>query len=221
MPTCSNGLTFNKAWVGYALNYNTLDDQHHPTQGLIATLNQQYVGWDYNYLKTEAKARYFVPIFPDGGVVGSVKLQGGIINDFGGNLNPVEAFGYGAGLVRGFGAKMMGPMYTGSDAVSEPLGFTGYAGASVEAQFPIPMLPETYGLSGAVWADAAYISGQSTSLTADPGSVDQPFKSSVGASVIWNSPFGPLRGDFALPLTYSANEKAHLQYFAFTINQLL
>jgi outer membrane protein insertion porin family len=43
----------------------------------------------------------------------------------------------------------------------------------------------------------------------------------VGASIIWDSPFGPLRGDFALPLTYSANEQAHLQYFAFTINSLL
>jgi len=121
----------------------------------------------------------------------------------------------------GFAPGMMGPTYTGSDTVSESLGFTGYAAASLEAQFPIPMLPETYGLSGAVWADAAYISGQSTPLAADPGSFEQPFKSSVGASIIWDSPFGPLRGDFALPLTYSDNEKAHLQYFAFTINQLL
>jgi outer membrane protein insertion porin family len=218
---CANGLTFNKAWVGYSLNYDTLDDQQHPTQGVIASLNQQYVGWNYNYLKTEAKARLFVPILPDAGVVGSLKLQGGIINDFGGNLNPIEAFGYGSTIVRGFAPGMMGPTYTGSDSVAESLGFTGYASASLEAQFPIPMLPETYGLSGAVWADAAYISGNSTSLSPDTGSFEQAFKSSVGASIIWDSPFGPLRGDFALPLTYSANEQAHLQYFAFTINQLL
>jgi outer membrane protein insertion porin family len=220
-PTCSNGLTFNKAWVGYGFNYNTLDDQQHPTQGVIANLNQRYVGWDYNYLKTEAKARIFMPIFPDAGVVGSLKVQGGIINDFGGNLNPIEAFGYGSTLVRGFAPGMMGPTYTGADTTAESLGYTGYAGASLEAQFPIPMLPETYGLRGAIWADAAYISGQSTSLPADTGSFEQPLKSSVGASIIWDSPFGPLRGDFALPLTYSANEQAHLQYFAFTINSLL
>jgi len=220
-PSGADGMTFNKAWVGYGLSYNTLDDQQHPTQGVIANFNQRYVGWNYNYLKTEAKARLFMPILPDAGIVGSLKLQGGIINDFGGSLNPIEAFGYGSSIVRGFAPGMMGPTYTGSDTVSESLGFTGYAAASLEAQFPIPMLPETYGLSGAVWADAAYISGQSTPLAADPGSFEQPFKSSVGASIIWDSPFGPLRGDFALPLTYSDNEKAHLQYFAFTINQLL
>jgi len=218
---CANGLTFNKAFVGYGLNYNTLDDQQRPTQGVIASLNQQYVGWGYNYLKTEGKARLFMPIMPDAGIVGSLKLQGGIINDFGGNLNPIEAFGYGSSIVRGFAPGMMGPTYTALGGPSESLGFTGYAAASAEARFPIPMLPETYGLSGAIWADAAYISGQSTSLAADPGSFEQPFKSSVGASIIWDSPFGPLRGDFALPLTYSDNEKAHLQYFAFTINQLL
>ena len=54
---------FNKAWVGYNLTYNGLDDQKHPTEGLYATLTQQYVGWDYNFLKTEAKARYFMPIY--------------------------------------------------------------------------------------------------------------------------------------------------------------
>ena len=57
----ANGDVFNKAWVGYTLTYNTLDDKKHPTEGLYATLTQQYVGWDYNFLKTEAKARYFMP----------------------------------------------------------------------------------------------------------------------------------------------------------------
>ncbi len=218
----NDGDTFNKAWLGYTLNYNTLDDQQHPHSGAIATLNQQYVGWDYNFLKTDAKARIFMPIFPDGGVVGSVKVQGGIINDFSGNgVNPIEAYTLGNTLVRGFSPKLMGPMYNGPDGF-EPLGFTAYAAGSVEADFPIPMLPETYGLTGAIWADAAYISGQgSPSFSADPTSTNQPFKSSVGASIIWDSPFGPLRGDFALPTTYSDFEKQHLQYFSLTLNSLL
>ena len=216
----TNGQTFNKAWVGYGLQMNTLDDQKHPTQGLIASINGQYVGWGYNYLKTEAKARYYMPIFPDAGIIGSVKVQGGMINDFGGNVNPLEAFTYGNTLVRGFSPRMMGPMATASGGALEPLGYTAYAGASVEADFPIPMLPETYGLTGAVWADAAYISGQgSVGIPAVAGSTNQPFKSSVGASVIWDSPFGPLRGDFSLPLTYSSTDTP--QYFAVTLNNLL
>jgi len=212
---------FNKAWIGTGININTLDDQKHPTRGMIAQLTTQYVGWDYNYLKSEAKARWYTSILPDGGIVGSVKVQGGVINNFSGTaINPLEDFTYGNTLVRGFAPKMMGPMYS-SGGTTEPLGYTAYAGGSLEADFPIPMLPETYGLTGAVWADAAYVSGSGTSQTPDAGSVDQNLKSSIGASIIWDSPFGPLRGDFAYPLTYSSEEKAHLQYFALTLNNPL
>jgi outer membrane protein insertion porin family len=196
---------FNKAWVGYTLNYNGVDDVRHPTEGLTAQLTQQYIGWNYNFIKTEAKARYFMPILPDAGVVGSVKVQGGIINDLsGGGVSPLETFMYGQTLVRGFSPRMTGPMHSG-----EPLGYTAYAGASAEMTFPIPMLPETYGLSGAVWADAAFVTGAGAGATVDATSVDQPLKSSVGGSIIWDSPFGPLRGDMAFVLTQSTDDQVN------------
>ena len=99
------------------------------------------------------------------------------------------------------------------------MGYTAYAGASVEAEFPIPMLPETYGLHGAVWADAAVIGGQGSSLAVDPNSVDQPLKSAVGASIIWDSPFGPLRGDVAYVITKATADKT--QMFSLTLQTLL
>ncbi len=205
----------DKAWIGYSLTFNNLDDQKHPTEGLYATLTQQYVGWNYNFLKTEAKARYFMPIFPDAGLVGSVKGQAGIINAFGASgLNPVEAFNYGNTLVRGFQPSNMGPRIG-----TQPVGYTAYAGGSVEATFPIPMLPETYGLSGSVWADAAVVGGQGASGALDPTSINQPLKSSVGASIIWDSPFGPLRGDFAYVLSKATDDKT--QMFALTLQTLL
>ncbi|MBI4920202.1 MAG: outer membrane protein assembly factor BamA [Devosia nanyangense] len=201
-----DGDVFNKAWIGYTLAYNTLDDQKHPTEGLTASLTQQYVGYDYNFLKTEAKARYFMPLNSDMGLIGSIKVQGGIINDFSGaGVNPLETFTYGSQLVRGFTPRQMGPQHTGVDGI-EPLGFTAYAGASAEMTFPIPMLPETYGLSGAIWADAAIIAGAGTGASIDAASVDQPLKSSVGGSIIWDSPFGPLRGDMAFVLTQATED---------------
>ena len=43
---------------------------------------------------------------------------------------------------------------------------------------------------------------------------DSPFiRSSVGASIIWDSPFGPLRFDFAYPITKAGYDKT--QFFAF------
>lgn len=212
----TDGQVLNRGWVGYGMTLNTLDQNKHPTEGIYATLSQEYDGVSYNFLKTEAKARYFMPILPDGGIVGSVKGQAGIINSFGaGGLNPTQAFNYGGTLVRGFQVQGMGPRHLG-----QPMGYTAYAGASAEAEFPIPMLPETYGLHGAIWADAAVIGGQGApGFAVDANSVDQPLKSAVGASIIWDSPFGPLRGDVAYVITKATADKT--QMFSLTLQTLL
>lgn len=208
----------NKAWVGYTLAYNGLDDVKKPTEGLYATLTQQYVGWDYNYIKTEAKARFFMPVLEDSGIVASLRGQAGIINGLSGDVSGLEAFHHGPSLVRGFQARQFGPRLD----TGEMLGTTMYAAASAELEFPIPVLPESYGLSGAVWADAGWIDGNAAvpaGRTVDPGSVDNPFKSSVGASIIWDSPFGPLRGDFGYVISKATDDRT--QIFQISIQNLL
>jgi len=210
-----DGKIFNKAWVGYSLTYNGLDDVTHPTEGLYAQLTQQYDGLDYNFVKTEAKARYFTPLNSEAGIIGSIEGQAGIINSFGSsNVNPIEAFRYGNQIVRGFQVAEMGPRSGG-----EVLGFTSYAAVNAEVEFPIPMLPETYGLHGSVWGDAAIINGAGGNFAVDPDSVDQPLKSSVGASILWDSPFGPLRGDFAYVISQATADKT--QMFSLTLKNLL
>ena len=79
----SDGQVTHKVFVGYNLNYSTLDDQKHPTTGIYAVFSQQYDAWDFNYIKSELKARYFMPL-GDTGVIASVKGQAGIINHLGG-----------------------------------------------------------------------------------------------------------------------------------------
>lgn len=214
-----NEQVYEKAWLGYSLAYNTLDDTKHPSEGIYATFSQQYIGWDYNLLKTEAKARYFMPLMSDWNVIGSVKGQAGYITALDGNgVFPLEAFRSAGSLVRGFQSGGMGPKTSVS---GELLGYTAYVGASAEIEFPIPVLPETYGVRGAIWADAALIDGNGAlgAAALDPGSVDENFKSSVGASIIWDSPFGPLRGDFAYVLNKATDDKT--QVFSLTLQQLL
>ena len=148
-----------------------------------------------------------MPILPDAGIIGSVKLQGGMINDLSGSgVNPLETFTYGSQLVRGFQPGQMGPAATNGSGY-EYLGYTGYVGGSVEASFPIPMLPETYGLSGAIWADAAYVTGAGSGAAAAAASIDNNLKASAGASIIWDSPFGPLRGDTGFILSGASADK--------------
>ncbi|MBN9309064.1 BamA/TamA family outer membrane protein, partial [Devosia sp.] len=213
-----------KAWTGYSLNYSTLDNTKRPTEGLYATFNQQYIGWDYNLLKTEAKARYFMPLMSDWNVIGSIKAQAGYIAALdGGGVSPLEAFRSAGSIVRGFQSGGMGPRLSSSNEI---LGYTAYVAASAEIEFPIPILPETYGVRGAIWADAALIDGNGSTNSVpnlgnpvSPGSIDDNFKSSVGASLIWDSPFGPLRGDFAYVLNKATDDKT--QVFSLTLQQLL
>jgi outer membrane protein insertion porin family len=208
--------TWTKAWVGYSLNYNTLDDSKHPTEGILASFTQQYIGVDYSLLKTEAKARYFMSIMPDAGIVGSVKAQAGYVYSFDGDVSPLEAFRGSSNIVRGFQSNGFGPRL---GATGEALGYTGYVAASAEIEFPIPVLPESYGVRGSVWADAALIDGNGSGLTPDASSIDEDFKSSVGTSLIWDSPFGPLRGDFAYVINKATDDKT--QVFSLTIQNLL
>ena len=215
-----DGQEFYKAFVGYTLTYNSVDNVKKPTEGLYGTFTQQYIGWDHNLLKTEVRARYFMPIMADSGIVASVRGQVGVINDFSGNgVNTVEAFSPGTQLVRGFKSRGYGPRLT----TGETTGVTLYAGVSAEVQFPIPVLPESYGLSGALWADAGWLSTDNMPNlyggTVAEGSNDTPLRTSIGASLIWDSPFGPLRGDFAHVLDKSTDDQT--QVFQISISTLL
>jgi outer membrane protein insertion porin family len=80
-----------------------------------------------------------------------------------------------------------------------------------------------------VWADLAWIDGVPSfnGDTVNPtsgdsvaaGSIDQNWRSSIGASIIWKSPFGPLRGDFAHVLNKATDDKT--QVFTLTLSTLL
>ncbi|WP_354061205.1 outer membrane protein assembly factor BamA [Devosia sp. 2618] len=220
-----NGEEFYKAFGGYTLTWNGLDDTKKPTEGLFATFTQTYIGWDHNLLKTEARARYFMPLIQDSGIVASVRAQAGVVNDFSGNgVNVVEAFSPGSQLVRGFEGRGYGPRL----ANGQYLGAVAYAGVSAEIQFPIPAVPESYGLSAAIWADAGWVDGANLPSIVNPNgappnavkgtSNDEPWRTSIGASLIWDSPFGPLRGDFAHVLNKSTDDRT--QVFQLTMSTL-
>lgn len=190
----ANGAVRNKAFVGATVTYNGLDDDKKPTSGLFATVTSRYVGLNNNYISTEAKARYFIPLLEDSGFVASLKGQVGVITDLSGaGVHPTETYQLGPNLVRGFTGRGMGPRL----ASGEALGSVFYAGLSAEVEFPLPILPESYGLSGAVWGDVGYVGSASAGGPAAVSGIAQPVRASVGVSLIWDSPFGPLRGDFA------------------------
>jgi outer membrane protein insertion porin family len=225
-----NGSTLTSA-LGYSLNYNTLDNNKNPTDGLIIDFKQDFagVGGDVTYLKSQIDAKYYSPLVAD--VVGLLHVQGGILNQIGNNdLRMLDHFQMGPNLVRGFAPNGIGPRDLNPFGTMDALGGTRYWGASYELQMPFWFLPKEVGLKGAIYADAGGLSdykgpttwaatgelttpfnsncikstvnpatsGTCTGLVYDNGNV---VRSSVGVGLIWASPFGPLRFDYAVPLT--------------------
>ncbi len=89
------------------------------------------------------------------------------------------------------------------------VGGKNFVAATAEMQFPLPFMPPDFGLRGAVFADAGTLWGADTpaGCTSCMIADDQSIRSSVGASILWTSPFGLLRGDFAYVLSKASYDK--------------
>jgi outer membrane protein insertion porin family len=226
-----SGKTLTSA-LGYSLNYNTLDNNKNPTDGLLIDFKQDFagVGGDVSYIKSAIDAKYYTPLVAD--VVGLIHAQGGILNQLGNNdIRMLDHFQMGPNLVRGFAPNGIGPRDINPYGTQDALGGTKYWGVSAELQMPFWFLPKEVGLKGAVYADAGGLydykgptswaaTGEvnlpgctpSTTATATAGATpgtclglqyddSKVIRSSVGVGLIWASPFGPLRFDYAVPLT--------------------
>jgi outer membrane protein insertion porin family len=216
--------------AGLTFNYNTLDSTKEPRNGFFAEAKTDFagLGGDARYFRATGDARYYYEIFED--IVGIGRVQGGHIQALGGDdLRIVDHFFMGPSLVRGFASSGIGPRDVSSlDYRANAVGGTTYFGVSAEVQFPIFGLPRELGLKGAVFADAGTLFGYKGATTFDvnrnniiegfsPGGScavntdvtqecilvrdTKDIRSSVGASLLWNSPLGPIRFDYAWALT--------------------
>jgi outer membrane protein insertion porin family len=211
--TLLDGATLT-SMAGYSLIYNTLDNNKNPTQGIRAELKQDFagLGGDVKFIRTTGDARFYQEVFPD--IVGVLRLQGGHIASWGGSdLRFLDQFQMGPNLVRGFRTNGIGPRDLTDPTNSCPtcpatthdaLGGTMYWGASLEFQIPLYFIPKDIGIKAAVFADAGSLWNYK-GPTAVPGEMmnfvdDNAVRASVGAGLIWDSPFGPLRFDYAIPV---------------------
>lgn len=196
--------------VLYSLIYDTLDSRSDPHEGLYARFNQEFagVGGDVNYLKTTSQASYYREIMPESGIVGMLKVQGGHIigTGGGGDVRQTDIFFKGGESVRGFKSSGFGPR---DSVTGDALGGNIYVAGTAEIVFPFPLLPPELGFRGAVFADAGtlfatsdQVSSWNSILVFPIGDATDPsLRSSVGASILWQSPVGPIRMDYGFVLS--------------------
>ncbi len=200
--------------VQYSIIYNSLDSNKTPREGIYAKFTQEFagVGGDVSFLRTTGSASYFHELIADPGIVGLVRVQGGHIQGIGEDVRLKDAFYKGGETIRGFESSGIGPR----DAVTnDALGGKVYLAGTAELLFPVPVLPPELGFSGAVFADAGtvYDTDISPAFIGNPISDDSSIRSSVGGSILWDSPLGLLRADFAYVLTKENYDKE--QFFRF------
>jgi outer membrane protein insertion porin family len=231
----ANGAYLTSA-VGYGLTYSTLDNNKLPTSGVYVNFGQDFagLGGDVAYVRSALDMRGYYEVVSD--LVSMLHLQAGNIFGLEGQeVRMLDDFKMGPNLVRGFQPAGIGPRDITYGTTNDNIGGTLYWGASLEFQYPFYFLPKDSGFRGAVFVDSGSVWGyKGETQYAATGEINGtvngtggPFvcqcgmqfadtpavRASIGASIIWDSPFGPLRFDFAYPFLKEPYDKT--QFFAF------
>ena len=215
--------------LGYTFVWDRKNDPITPTGGFDLSFSQDFagVGGDARYLRSELRANTYKGILP--GIVLSLNGQAGFIQGWGGDSVRVnDRFFKGSNDFRGFDNAGVGPRLlsrigtgvidpeTGEEITQDirirALGGNAFALATAELSFPVG-IPQ---LEGALFAEAGtvglldsdFLGVQDDPTVATPDNnilgsfVEDALvpRVTVGTSVYWESPFGPLRFDFTLPI---------------------
>lgn len=202
--------------LGYTYEYDTRITGLNPNGGVLLRFGQDFagLGGDTKYIETTALALAETRVWNEEVTVRAI-FEGGAITSLGSNVSRVTERYFGNGKIRGFEPNGIGPRDLG--AVNEDaLGGNLFAVARFEADFPLG-LPEEYGITGGAFFDVGSVwSLDNTAGTG--GTVDDSFipRASVGLSVFWTTPIGPLRFNFSKALQKEDYDKE--QSFDLTIS---
>ncbi|MFM7335325.1 MAG: outer membrane protein assembly factor BamA [Tabrizicola sp.] len=183
--------------IGYTYEFDNRITGLNPKGGVLLRFGQDYagLGGDNDYIKTTALALAETKVMNEEVTLRAI-FEGGAITSLGGNVTRVTDRFFGNSKIRGFEPNGIGPRDLGA-ANQDALGGNMFAVARFEADFPLG-LPEEYGITGGAFFDVGSV--WSLDNTAGVGgAVDDGFnpRATVGLSVFWTTPIGPLRFNFS------------------------
>ena len=195
--------------VGSGMTYSTLDNAKNPTSGVRVQSNNEFAGLGgaAKFARTTEDARYYHQIFGD--VVGVARAQTGYATPWGGQQLPLlNGFFGGPQLVRGFAPNGFGPRDITPGTTQDNVGGNVYWTTSAELQAPVPFVSADAQLKMALFSDAGSLWATNASSVSKLASLSpsqqiansNALRASVGGSLIWASPFGALRVDYAYPI---------------------
>ncbi|HEX5998196.1 MAG TPA: outer membrane protein assembly factor BamA, partial [Hyphomicrobiaceae bacterium] len=218
----SQGSALTSSW-GTSLVWDGRNHPKNPTKGYYFQIGNDLagLGGDVQYTRVSGEARLYYPITDKITLVG--RAIGGHIAGWGGDdVRLIDLFYKGGETIRGFERGGFGPRDTNT---GDALGGDTFWAVTAEARFPLPLIPEDLGMSGAVFVDAGSLFGagafaKDLASGCDPGNKatvclddDSSVRASAGVSLMWNSPLGPLRLDIAKAFLKNKNDEEQLVRF--------
>jgi outer membrane protein insertion porin family len=200
---------------------NTLNSFFDPTRGSAQEFSIEYagLGFESEFIKIDARTRHFWPIYKSpswGTFVYSIAGQFGYGVGFDGVIDdelPLfeRYFPGGINSIRGFAVRTLGPRESvfdaqGDEINTDPVGGSRQIVVNNEIIFPIV---EQLGLKGVLFVDAG-----NAWLNSD-GWDFADMRYAAGAGVRWQSPLGPIRIEFGVPLNKKRDDKTSLVLFSF------
>ena len=207
--------TYWTSSVGYSVTYDTRNSKKMPTSGVYYTIGQDVagLGGDVRYIRSVGETRGYYAVNDSVTLMG--RAMGGMITGWGGDdVRLLDLFYKGGESVRGFAPSGLGPRDTQSKN-QDALGGRMFYATTAETLFNVPGVTESTGIRPAVFVDAGALWGVNTTASKLPGLAGNSAspRISTGVGIAWDSPLGPLRLDYAIPLVKQASDKT--QPFSF------
>jgi outer membrane protein insertion porin family len=215
--------------IGATWSYDERNDPVEPTAGYLLTFDQDLAGLagDSFYTRSVGKAKGWTS-FADDQVVASLEIEAGGIFGLSGDLRVTDRFYLGGDRFRGFESGGLGPRdvstfsnASGTAVRDDAVGGNYFAVIRSNVTFPLG-LPEELGVYGGLFADAGTVWSLDQTSFSDVNTVGGvatiddtlQLRAAIGTSLFIDSPFGPLRFNFAYPLL--AEEYDQKEFFRFT-----
>ncbi len=205
---CDERGQFLTSLFGYGYRLDRRNDAINATRGYYFEINQDLagIGGDVKYVRTQTEAGWYHGFNKT--FILSLTGQAGYVGGWGGDHVRInDRFYKGGTTFRGFETAGIGPRDLNLGR-TDALGGKEFAIGSVELTVPT-FLPEQYGIKAALFSDIGTLGGldgfdkKSTDTTTglsirDPLIKDDlGLRATVGLSVKWKSPMGPIQFDFS------------------------
>jgi len=186
--------------AGYEYSFDTRKGGLNPNAGVLLSFGQEFagLGGDTEFIKTTARLVAETVVLRDEVTLRAI-AEGGMIS-FSNGQNSRFINRFANPVIRGFETNGMGPVETDALGSNEHLGGDYFAALKFEAEFPLG-LPDEFGITGGAFYDIGSIWGIGNKGAVAPGntlsSTGFEPRHVIGLSLFWDSPFGPIRMDFA------------------------